>query len=75
MEDVLHDKLHKPVDQLLKKEMDRRQFLAHIGAGALTIMGVSGLIKGLVNYSGRSSHHLSSGSGGYGGSSYGGKKH
>lgn len=74
MEIVLQDKLQKPVDQLLSKEMDRKQFLAHVGAGALTIMGVSGLIKGLVNYSGRS-HHLSSGSGGYGGSSYGGKKH
>ncbi|HSX14990.1 MAG TPA: twin-arginine translocation signal domain-containing protein [Candidatus Saccharimonadales bacterium] len=52
--------------------MNRREFLAHIGAGALAVVGVSGLVKTLSEFGGQR-HQIS----GYGSSSYGGgaKKH
>lgn len=62
--------IQKPIQQLLTKPMNRREFLAHVGAGALTVVGVSGLIKNLLHYSGSGSgiHRAS----GYGATSYGG---
>lgn len=61
--------MKSPLGQLFQKEMDRREFLAHIGAGALSVIGVSGLVKGLLDYGGKSHAIRSSG---YGSSSYGG---
>jgi hypothetical protein len=58
----------KPIQQLLGKEMSRREFLAHLGAGALTIVGVSGLVKTLVDLGGHKGQHSGFGSGSYGGS-------
>lgn len=58
----------KPLQQLFNKEMDRRQFLAHLGAGALAVAGVSGLVKTLVDLG--HSHRRS----GFGSGSYGGKQ-
>ena len=55
----------------MEKEVDRRQFLAHIGAGALMLVGVTGMIKSLSELG--SSHQRITGDG-YGGSSYGGGK-
>ena len=52
--------------------MNRKEFLSHIGAGALIITGVSGLIKNLLHYGGGAPRqHVASG---YGTSSYGGRK-
>lgn len=65
--------VQKNLQQLFEKEMDRRQFLAHIGAGALIIMGVSGLIKNLLHFGGGSAPRQSIASG-YGSSAYGGIK-
>lgn len=62
--------IQKPIQQLLTKPMNRREFLAHVGAGALTVVGVSGLIKSLVHYSGTTHAQRLSG---YGSTSYGGE--
>ena len=61
----------KTLQKLFNKPMDRKQFLGHIGAGALIIMGVSGLLKTLLDYSGHPKRHSVDG---YGSSSYGGTK-
>ena len=36
-----------PVQKLMAKEIDRKQFLLHAGAVVLALSGVSGLIKAL----------------------------
>jgi len=59
----------KLIKRLLEKEMDRKEFLAHVGAGALTIVGISGLTKTLIDFTGRPTRIS-----GYGSSAYGGKK-
>lgn len=61
----------KNLQKLLEKPMNRKEFLAHLGAGFLAIAGVSGLLKTLVDYSGRSHTRRTSG---YGSSSYGGER-
>jgi hypothetical protein len=58
----------KPIKQLLEKDMNRKEFLLHLGAGALTIVGISGLLKTLNGFS--TKPKVSSG---YGSSPYGGK--
>jgi len=63
---------HKTVQTLLNKPMDRRQFLAHIGAGALIITGISGILRSLVDYSPFKGQKAAVG--GYGSSAYGGQK-
>ena len=55
-----------PVQKLMAKEIDRKQFLLHAGAVVLALTGVSGLVKTLTEPSTRSS------TGGYGSSTYGG---
>lgn len=62
----------KQLQDLLAKPMNRREFLTHIGAGALAIIGVSGVIRMLSEYGGPTSvthHHYMKG---YGSSPYGG---
>ncbi len=51
--------------------MNRKQFLAHVGAGALIITGMSGLLKGLVNLGETPRRQRADG---YGSSAYGGTK-
>lgn len=52
--------------------MDRKEFLAHVGAGALAVIGVSSLMKTLLNYNGPPRHqHVAAG---YSSGTYGGKK-
>jgi len=63
----------KPLQALFSKPMDRREFLAHVGAGALAIIGVGGVLRMLTEYTGTTTvihqhNHLS----GYGSSPYGG---
>ncbi len=60
---------NKNLQKLFDKEMNRKEFLAHLGAAGLTIVGVSGLLKSLLNYSSKPRQHVSDG---YGSSSYGG---
>lgn len=42
------------LQKLYQKEMNRKEFLAHVGAGFLAVVGISGLIKNLIEYSGTS---------------------
>lgn len=55
------------IDQLLQKQMDRKDFLKHAGLAALALSGIAGLLKTLV-------HAPTQSSLGYGGSAYGGNK-
>jgi predicted tellurium resistance membrane protein TerC len=36
-----------PLNQLLDKEMDRREFLAHVGAAIVAMIGLSSILKAL----------------------------
>jgi hypothetical protein len=54
-----------PVQQLMVKEVDRKQFLLYMGAVVLALTGVSGFIKALTEPRGGSSM------GSYGGTGYG----
>lgn len=58
------------MNQLLQKEMDRKDFLKHVGIAAATIAGVPALFKALSQFqaSPRRTHV------GYGSSAYGGRK-
>ena len=55
----------------MEKEVDRRQFLAHVGAGVLMLVGVTGMLKSLGELG--QPHKRVTGNG-YGGSAYGGGK-
>ena len=59
----------KNLQKLFEKSMNRREFLAHIGAALLMVLGVSGLLKHLLDYGAHSRRHVA---GGYGSASYGG---
>lgn len=59
------------LQKLFDKQMDRRQFLAHVAAGILAIMGISGLLKNLINFSSRPMPRRDLG---YGSTSYGNKQ-
>lgn len=58
----------RPLDNLLQKEMSRKEFLATVGFGLASILGFSSLIK-LLSSSQHNSSSLS-----YGSSPYGGNK-
>ena len=58
------------IDTLFSKEMSRKEFLQHIGAGILIVFGVSGVLKALTQQQTRT-HKASLG---YGASAYGGHK-
>lgn len=36
----------KPVNQMLAKRMSRKQFLANVGATAITLVGITTILKG-----------------------------
>jgi hypothetical protein len=57
----------KPIEKLMKKPMDRREFLLHVGVGTVTLVGISGLVKNLLHFTGHPQR-----SSGYGSSPYGG---
>lgn len=54
---------------LLNKEMDRKDFLKHVGIAALLVTGVSAVLGGLGQVTRQSSSDRNRG---YGGSPYGG---
>jgi hypothetical protein len=61
------------VNQLLQKEMDRKDFLRHIGVAAAIVIGIPALLKALSQLqSGSATKSVSSF--GYGSSPYGGNK-
>lgn len=55
------------LNMLLEKEMDRREFLRHVGVGLVALTGVAGILKALNGAS--STPRRTSG---YGSSAYGG---
>ena len=61
--------MKKDLDNLLQKQMDRRDFLKHVGIGFVAITGVATLVKTLSSvYSPKQQ------GAGYGASVYGGSK-
>jgi len=58
------------VNQLLSKEMDRKDFLKHVGIAAVAVAGVPAVLKALGHMGGGSSSAQQSM--GYGASTYGG---
>lgn len=58
----------KAIDQLLSKPVDRKQFLGHLGAGALAVVGVPVFVRALHEMG---NHHQVQ-TNGYGSSPYGG---
>jgi hypothetical protein len=59
----------KHLQQLFDKPMDRREFLAHIGAAILMVMGISGILKRLLDLNAHPRQQVQVG---YGSSPYGG---
>lgn len=57
------------MQELFSKEMTRKEFLQHIGAALLIMLGISGLIKALLGQQKQPSSTV-----GYGVSAYGGIK-
>ncbi len=60
------------LDELLNREMSRKEFLQHVGSGLLVLFGISGLLKALTQQQpkiGRQTNNM-----GYGSSAYGGAK-
>lgn len=67
--------MHKNIQVIFEKEMNRREFLGYVGAAFLAVIGVSGIIKALTNHdvvSGGSRKVLARVSDGYGATPYGG---
>lgn len=65
--------MNKIADNLMQKEMSRKEFLATLGFGMASILGFSTIIRLLTGKS--ADHHLSGRVGsGYGSSTYGGNK-
>ena len=63
------------LQKLFTKNMNRKEFLAHVGAALFAVVGISSLIKHLIKFNEESSNSarpVASSSGGYGGASYGG---
>lgn len=59
------------LNTLLQKEMTRKEFLATLGLGVATVMGLTTVLKML---SGNNGGQQVGSSGGYGASAYGGKR-
>jgi hypothetical protein len=66
----------KPLTTLLQKEMSRKEFLATMGFGVASVMGLSTVIQLLTGKSLQSQlgQHTGQSLGGYGMSAYGGQK-
>ena len=73
---MIKQQVAQQIDQLLNKEMDRKDFLKHVGLAAIAITGATTILRILVNQpsavSGTKKLADSSSKSGYGASSYGG---
>lgn len=58
--------IQKSVTQLMEKEMDRRDFLKHVGIAFVALTGVAAIIKTLSSF-GEEKATVGYGSGAYGG--------
>lgn len=59
------------LESLLQKEMDRKDFLKHVGIGFVAITGVAAILKTLNGFGGNARTRQTVG---YGSATYGGKK-
>lgn len=63
---------NKTVTAILQKEMDRKEFLQHVGIAFLAMTGVSGMLKSVANHNvGTTTQKAQAG---YGAMPYGGAK-
>lgn len=62
--------MHKQINELLQKPMDRKDFLKHVALGVAVMTGGAALVKTLVGHDAQKS--LSDSSAGYGNAAYGG---
>lgn len=64
--------------KILEKEMDRKEFLKHVGIATLLVTGISGLVSGLMKIgnstSTSSNSHSNTARNGYGMTPYGGTR-
>jgi hypothetical protein len=58
----------KVIESILSQELDRREFLARVGATALTLLGIGGIIRAMT------SSHSPVRTKGYGATPYGGDR-
>jgi len=63
----------KQLEDVMNKEVTRKEFLATLGFGVASILGFSGVVKFLFG-KGSSAQRSSGGTYGYGGGVYGGSK-
>jgi len=59
--------IQNDMQSLLQKEMDRKDFLKHVGIGFAAIMGITTVLKTVSNLSGNKQHEVGYSSGAYGG--------
>jgi len=59
--------IQNDMQSLLQKEMDRKDFLKHVGIGFAAIMGITTVLKTVSTLSGKKEHILGYSSGAYGG--------
>ena len=59
--------MNKPIDELLQKEMDRKEFLSVVGFGLASLVGLSSVLELL----GKTKPNTKESSSGYGMSAYG----
>ena len=63
--------MNKQIDTILTTEMDRRDFLKHVGLAIIAVMGISGLISTLGKF-GQPAQARQQTNRGYGRNTYGG---
>lgn len=63
--------MKKDLQELLQKEMDRREFLRHVGLFFVVVSGAPAIIKALSSFGGNSSKYAKQAAG-YGSGAYGG---
>ena len=63
----------KPLAHLMEKEMSRKEFLATLGLGVVSVLGFSSMLKFLFGKGAEQGHGSNAGLG-YGASVYGGNK-
>ena len=66
--------MNKQIEELLQKEISRKEFISLIGVGILSILGVSSLLKNLTGSFGSKLASSNSNVPMYGGDVYGGTK-
>jgi hypothetical protein len=70
----MHKQFQTEITKLMQKDMDRREFLKHVGFGFAGIMGLTSILKALSSLNGPSQGTPAAANSGYGSSAYGGNK-